>query len=197
MTSINIIFSITHIAQFILSLCDPVTLYRIRKTCWIFKEQIDYHIPTRFKINPFLSDRFITKDKVMAFRTLQAMTQAIISGSQALQFFAELSYPESDMDLYISHRHAKRWASFLTKELHYVFAPQADQPHTWEDAIKRENWNMDLAYPVGTVLNFKAVYKGIARTIQLIMLDSGLACLDAILRFHSSTFQLSHFNQSI
>ncbi|KAF8184150.1 hypothetical protein K438DRAFT_1487164, partial [Mycena galopus ATCC 62051] len=53
--------------------------------------------------------------KARDFREIQAHTGTIISGSMALQFFNRLTWPNSDLDLYVSLPSASITVLFLVE----------------------------------------------------------------------------------
>ncbi|KAH9918734.1 uncharacterized protein BXZ73DRAFT_92162 [Epithele typhae] len=72
-----------------------------------------------------------------AFRSLQARTAAVISGSFALQFFARTYYPEADLDLFVHpNRDILTIGSFLQEEL-YVYEPLSWQLPDFKAEVER------------------------------------------------------------
>ncbi|KAI0355447.1 hypothetical protein OH77DRAFT_1424945 [Trametes cingulata] len=69
--------------------------------------------------------------RARAFRSLQARTGTLVSGSCALQFFARTVYPESDLDLYVHMRHRREVGRWLLRE-GYTFVPTAFQDERFE-----------------------------------------------------------------
>ncbi|OBZ78027.1 NADPH-dependent methylglyoxal reductase GRE2 [Grifola frondosa] len=82
----------------ILSHLSPVSLVRLEKASCLTRFAAKDFASRAYNINRLLS-RFFTDP--IAFRSLQARTAALISGSFALQFFDRTFYPESDLDLYV------------------------------------------------------------------------------------------------
>ncbi|KAI0703516.1 hypothetical protein C8T65DRAFT_578754, partial [Cerioporus squamosus] len=122
--------SIPLISGAILSSCTPVTILRLQRVCRTAADAVQDYIARAFDVRRVL-DRFFPD--VLAFRSLQARTGTLISGSVALQFFDREFYPASDLDLYVHMRHRReigRW--FL--ERGYQFEPGPHQPSEFEAA---------------------------------------------------------------
>lgn len=182
------LFLVPNVAQYLLSLCDTLTLLRMQCTCTAISLAIDHQFRARFNIEFFLSHRFIPSSEVHAFRQLQALTQAIIAGSNALQFFAELHIPKSALELYVDYRHAIRWCIFLQTKAGYTFTPGHRQKRTWEEAIMRRHWSPTNNSHIGATLVFTAKYDGRRESIKLLLLQPGVSCSEAILGSPSSTY---------
>ncbi|RDB29592.1 hypothetical protein Hypma_016016 [Hypsizygus marmoreus] len=50
--------------------------------------------------------RYFNDAQCIEFRTLQATTGTLISGSTAVEFFDRTRYAEHDLDLFVEHHHA-------------------------------------------------------------------------------------------
>ncbi|KAG8819209.1 hypothetical protein FRC19_010028, partial [Serendipita sp. 401] len=74
---------------------------------------------------PHLSVKDVLNN-TLRFRSIQAETGTLISGSQALQFFDRAHYLDSDLDLYVSCRHTLTVGLFLLS-IGYRFEPTARQ----------------------------------------------------------------------
>ncbi|TFK42069.1 hypothetical protein BDQ12DRAFT_598841 [Crucibulum laeve] len=70
----------------------------------------------------------------LAFRSLQAQTGTLISGSNALQFLDRTFYSESDLDLFTFHDATPEVANYLQRE-GYHFVKEGDQPSTFKAAF--------------------------------------------------------------
>ncbi|KAH7916548.1 hypothetical protein BJ138DRAFT_1139306 [Hygrophoropsis aurantiaca] len=79
-------------------------------------------------------------DDTPGFRSLQARTGTLISGSNALQFFDRTFYPESDLDLYVHPGHVREVLDWLVKTEHYEFIPRPRQPDDYR-RLAPDNWD--------------------------------------------------------
>ena len=71
-----------------------------------------------FNINHHLRRFF---QNPLEFRTIQAETGTIISGSSALQFFNREIFEDSDLDLYLHPGHLERIGAWLMKSEGYIY----------------------------------------------------------------------------
>lgn len=77
-------------------------------------------------------------DDPLAFRILQATTNLIVSGSNALQFLNRCVYPKSDLDLYIDVHNVHTVCEWMMDAGRmYLFDPSADQDSDFEVAWGR------------------------------------------------------------
>src|ERR1700722_10611450 len=82
----------------LLGLLNPVSIMRLMKVCRIVREAVlRYSQNRQWSINTHL-ERFV--DDPLLFRSQLGKCCGIVSGSNALQFFDGVDYPESDMDIY-------------------------------------------------------------------------------------------------
>ncbi|KAF7340793.1 NADPH-dependent methylglyoxal reductase GRE2 [Mycena sanguinolenta] len=79
-----------------------------------------------FNVDHLLIPFFGDAAKANQFRELQRQTQTVISGSTALQFFNRLTWPDSDLDLYVPHASAAFIVLFL-RDSGYAFRPREIQ----------------------------------------------------------------------
>jgi hypothetical protein len=103
---------------------SPASLIRSGRTCRVARDAVSNFYGRAFNINRHLS-RFFSDP--LAFRSLQARTGTLISGSNALQFLDRTFYPDSDLDLYA---HCGTWAREVGQWLlseGYVFVPDSYQ----------------------------------------------------------------------
>ncbi|KAI0650881.1 hypothetical protein C8Q79DRAFT_411333 [Trametes meyenii] len=128
---------------------SAATLLRLARTCRAGRHAIAAYIRSAFDVNRLLARFFPSPtapcssvcssshthseiyDRARAFRTLQARTGTLISGSTALQFFDRTVYPESDLDLYVHMRHRREVGRWLLEE-GYQFAPSQYQDPRFE-----------------------------------------------------------------
>ena len=109
-----------HLRDRVIPHCSPATLIRISWTCRTLNYVIREYFTQTFDINEHLR-RFV--DDPIAFRSLQARTGALISGSNALQFFAQILYEESDLDIYVKSSEVLQVGQWLTGADGYRFVP--------------------------------------------------------------------------
>ncbi|KZT06467.1 uncharacterized protein LAESUDRAFT_700278 [Laetiporus sulphureus 93-53] len=107
------IIHIELITDVVFSYCSPATLLRIARTCRAAHSAIHAYIRSTFRIDRLLSRFF---QNPLSFRSLQARTGTLISGSVALQFFDGTSFPASDLDLYVFMQHCGEVGLWLLAE---------------------------------------------------------------------------------
>ncbi|KAJ8482370.1 hypothetical protein ONZ51_g5420 [Trametes cubensis] len=155
-----------------------------------------------FNVNKRLSRYFRDPS---AFRSLQARTATVISGSFALQFFDRTFYPESDLDLYVHPNPLVLDVGLYLDTEGYIFQPQPWQEETWQAEIEylcgtmrqpideiEDPGELSTLYPLKST---RAVYTFVQkpaadadtegpRKVQIIVSRS--SPLGAILDFHST-----------
>ena len=107
----------------ILDFASPGTLVCLSKTCHYAQDAVNHYIPRAFDINKALS-RYFTNP--LTFRSLQAATSTLISGSSALQFLGRFFYSGSDLDLYCDRSSRVALGEYLLDE-GYTFVPNSRQ----------------------------------------------------------------------
>ena len=81
------------------------------------------------------------------FRSLQARTGTLISGSNALQFLERTTYKDSDLDLYTHPGYTSEIAHWLTNHEHYTFVPmKPSHGRSFEDVTPIE-WSAGSEEP--------------------------------------------------
>lgn len=95
------------------------SLVRFSAVCHLSRDLVFAYYRYRFSINQHLARFF---EDPVAFRSLQARTGTLISGSNALQFFDRTHYPESDLDIYTYPGYAAEVGMELLK-YGYEFVP--------------------------------------------------------------------------
>ena len=174
----------------------PCSLIRLALTCRAAYLAVAEFKTRAFDINHHFSRYF---SDPIAFRSLQARTNTLVSGSNALQFLDRTFYPESDLDLYTHPGHSFEVAQFLVEAEGYDYTPRETQGQDWKVVIDR-NWDgtqlrvlpsSTHAYPIPGI---KAVWTfkktGIdqdqeSSTVQII--EARSSPIECILEFHSST----------
>lgn len=103
-------FNIDPIYNTIISCLSPTSQIRLHRACATTYGAVEEFSTRAFNINCHIGRFF--KDP-LGFRSLQARTGTLISGSNTLQFLDRSFYPESDMDLYINPGHCKEVGLWL------------------------------------------------------------------------------------
>lgn len=105
------------------SCMSPATLIRLSRTSHATRRAVSGYFARAWDINRHLSRYF---DDSTAFRTLQARTGTLISGSNALQFLDRSFYPGSDLDLYPHPQYTLEVARWISDQ-GYTFHPNSRQ----------------------------------------------------------------------
>ena len=95
-----------------------MTRIALARTCTSSYIAVEEFNKQAFNINQHLGQYF---NKPIVFRTLQAQTGTLISGSSGLQFLDRTHYPESDLDLYINPGHGREVGQWLMEQEGYTF----------------------------------------------------------------------------
>lgn len=176
---------------------------------------VDHFIRRAHNLNEYLKQYF--GDRHLSFRSLQARTGTLISGSAALQILDQVVYPESDLDIYVDLRHTLEVARWLDIEGGYSFLPNSGEiqkPFYEEVILERlarqeavsKEWNQVEATDsdedsdeepimhykfrgLVLVLSFeKTMPDDAKRKVQIICAKH--SPIEVILQFHSSTSTL-------
>ena len=121
--------------------CTPGSIFNVGKTCRTGQSAAQDFVRREFNINKHLR-RFFPDP--LSFRSLQARSGAVISGSNALQFLNRSIYPESDMDLYVTVESALSVCTYLMSKQggSYTLRPRASElpifETTWEDIFPNQ-----------------------------------------------------------
>ena len=176
---------------------SPRSLVQLALTC-----RAAYLAVAEFKARAFNVNRHFSRyfTDPIAFRSLQARTNTLVSGSNALQFLDRTFYPEADLDLYTHPGHSLEVAQFLVEAQGYRYAPREIQEKDWKVAT-RGNWDgterrvvpaapfWRHAYPMSEIHDVwtfeKTGDKQERLTIQII--EASSSPLECILGFHCST----------
>lgn len=121
----------------ILSRTSPVSFIRFGCTCRVARDAVSNFCSRAFSINRHLLHYF---SNPIDFRSLQARTGTLISGSNALQFFDRSFYPESDLDLYTHPGRSREVGLWLIRNEGYHFVPSASQEGSFENLVK-DDWD--------------------------------------------------------
>ncbi|KAI1795024.1 hypothetical protein LXA43DRAFT_970716 [Ganoderma leucocontextum] len=148
------VLDIELIAHPIYERLSAAALVRLSSTCHTVHASVQAYIRVAFNIDRLLSRFFPTPvpgcsatcphnhthdeehARARAFRSLQAATGTLISGSAALQFFGRKVWPESDLDLYAHARHRRVVGRWLIAE-GYKYKPERFQDPSFEVEVKQ------------------------------------------------------------
>ncbi|KAI0076956.1 hypothetical protein K474DRAFT_1707754 [Panus rudis PR-1116 ss-1] len=171
--------------------CSPSTLARLaREPASRDDSGLKNYMARRYDINEKLSRFF---EDPITFRSLQAATSTLISGSTALQFFDRSFYPGSDLDLFTEFKYSEQLGKWLMDEAGYVFEPTDRSPdfdRAWRYA---NNKTVDPIYPtdagVAAVFTFTkpSANDGDAPLkVQVVTCEKRKQPIDVITQFHST-----------
>ncbi|EGO00169.1 hypothetical protein SERLA73DRAFT_107166 [Serpula lacrymans var. lacrymans S7.3] len=189
----NAVFSRAPVYDLIFQALSPRSLIRTGRTCRVAKDAVYDFSVRAFNINRHLS-RFFTNP--LAFRSLQACTGTLISGSSAIQFLDRTFYPESDLDIYTHPGHAREVGLWLMEIEGYRFEHNSVQhadfkvelPDDWDGQERRvysaDNFNYCMK-GVEAVYTFTKEQPG-GEPLKVQLVDSKLNPLEVILNFHST-----------
>src|SRR6267154_5799936 len=185
---------------------SPRTLVWLSRTCRAAHLAVTCFFRRAYNINRHLSRYF---SDPLAFRSIQARTGLVISGSNALQFLDRTLYPESDIDLYAHPGHVYELLGWL-ESVGYQFQPNEwhNQEHDWRDHAKA-NWDgtskriiedtangLGTRYPgIAAVYTFKRFVVMDRETVELQVQVIETTCnpIETIMKFHTSLSKLSSF----
>ena len=175
---------------------SPRSLVQLALTC-----RAAYLAVAEFKARAFNVNRHFSRyfTDPIAFRSLQARTNTLVSGSNALQFLDRTFYPEADLDLYTHPGHSFEVAQFLVEAQGYRYAPRVRQQQDWKVATKR-HWDGTArrvtapgdslhGYPM---TGFNAVWTfektgDKQESLKVQIIEASSSPLECILGFHCST----------
>ncbi|KAH9896704.1 hypothetical protein C8Q73DRAFT_664434 [Cubamyces lactineus] len=114
--------------------CTPQTLVLFSRTSRTARSAVQDYMGRAFNVNKRLSRYF---SDPLAFRSLQARTATVISGSFALQFFDRMFYPELDLDLYVHSNDLVLDVGLYLQSEGYVYQPDSWDLENWPSEIHR------------------------------------------------------------
>lgn len=188
------LFARAPVYDLVFACLSPRSLVRLALTC-----RAAYLAVAEFKSRAFNVNRHFLRyfTDPIAFRSLLARTNSLVSGSNALQFLDRTFYPESDLDLYTHPGHSFEVAQFLVEAEGYQYIPREFQEKDWRVTTKG-HWDgteqrvvpsRSHAYPETTI---KAVWT-FEKTgtneecLKVQIIEASSSPLESILGFHSST----------
>ena len=92
-----------------MSFWDIPSIFSMQKTCRKIRCACEIYIASTWSLSPFFDNWFNTKE----LQQILHKCNAIISGSQALQFFSRERYPDCDTDFFVRLGGAKELISWL------------------------------------------------------------------------------------
>ncbi|KAL0578305.1 hypothetical protein V5O48_003682 [Marasmius crinis-equi] len=132
---------------------------------------------------------FFTLVEIQRFRELQSFDGFLISGSIALQYFARVVWPDSDLDIYCYPKHFARLVRLLGA-FGYDYIPDAGQTldlHAFVKVIQEgvgDLLHYDSRQSISAVLSFTRVTNGVSKKVQVVVCQR--SPMEAILKFHST-----------
>ncbi|KAK0243801.1 hypothetical protein EDD85DRAFT_732084, partial [Armillaria nabsnona] len=138
-----------------------------------------------------LLSRYFTKEEANKFRLLQAEFGVLISGSSGVQFFECVRYPDSDLDLYVEHKHCHAIGQFLLTA-GYTFIPREMQKGGFYEVVSRVSEAVRLRDENPSMTGYHCrgiadVYDFSRSGIQVQLITSKKSPMEVILSFHSTT----------
>lgn len=187
--AIETFFSIAELAEIVFEDLSPATLFRLarcsRKLYHAVLSYVDYAFDIDARLGLFFSNP-------TSFRTLQARTNTLISGSAALQFFDRSYYEGSDLDLYTPIEHHLEVGDWLIRE-GYTFRPGKWQPASFKQAALKI---VDKVAPSRRTYRWKGIAgvfdfvreskSGREDKVQVVVALRGQSPMEVVLGFHSS-----------
>ncbi|EKM58749.1 uncharacterized protein PHACADRAFT_248812 [Phanerochaete carnosa HHB-10118-sp] len=178
----------------ILWFSTPSALMRLSRTCHAAHAAVRSHITRSFNINAHLSHFFTSP---LAFRSLQARTSALISGSSALQFLDRVHYPEADLDIYCAYEARAELGWWLIQHEGYNFKPNSRQDPSFRVALEqaRVPGTAPPGSPYSRLRAVSAVYTftrrvesldGPSRRLKVQIIVAYNSPMEAIFDFHST-----------
>ncbi|RDB26108.1 hypothetical protein Hypma_006897 [Hypsizygus marmoreus] len=170
------------------SCLGPQDLTRFSLTGGEVYDAATSYIDRAFNIYDLLS-RYFSSSETTQFRTLQAMTGTLISGSAAVEFFARARFSDADLDLYVEYRHAALLGEWLV-DTGYKFVARPHQNARFPDVINnlvaQGSHLWDLTYTGHGITGVYAFIKERPyRKIEIVA--SANSAIELVLDFHSST----------
>lgn len=204
--SLRQVFSSASIYDLILCYLSPRTLVWLSRTCRMIHGAVTRFFQHAYNINRHLSRYF---PDPLQFRSLQARTGLVISGSNALQFFDRTFYYESDLDLYAHPGHIYELMEWL-ESAGYSFEPSQHQEDDWHNHVSADWDGTEIRFPrapadgldrpwypeIAAVYTFKRfiVMYGETAELKVQVIETICNPIKTIIKFHSSLLKFNHFH---
>ncbi|KAK0445761.1 hypothetical protein EV421DRAFT_1934810 [Armillaria borealis] len=138
-----------------------------------------------------LLSHYFTEEEANKFRLLQAEFGVLISGSSGVQFFECVRYPDSDLDLYVEHKHCHAVGQFLLAA-GYTFIPREKQKDGFYEVLSRVSEAVRQCEFEESMTGYHCrgiadVYDFSRNGIQVQLITSKKSPMEVILSFHSIT----------
>ncbi|KAI0745564.1 hypothetical protein C8Q76DRAFT_605408, partial [Earliella scabrosa] len=165
--------------------CSPMALLRLSRTCSEAFRAVQDYIRLAFDINKHLLTFF---SRPQEFRSLQARTGSLISGSMALQFFNRTRYPDAGLDVFVHKCHRQEVGRWLL-QAGYQFVPRPHQDSDFEAAVLDTiSISPDGFYAldgISSMLTFvRKCHDDIETKVQMVVAEN--APMEVILSTHST-----------
>lgn len=110
-------------------------------------DEVQIFYQRNYSLNPIL-EPFIPSEHIPAFRRLQKENGLVISGSVALQFFTRITYPESDLDLYVEYACTFEVGTWLESEVGCTALDRHSEPRPFNLTF---SWCISSGYLRGSL----------------------------------------------
>ncbi|KAI0083693.1 hypothetical protein BDY19DRAFT_858899, partial [Irpex rosettiformis] len=157
---------------------DPQGIIRFQQVSKECRRTVIANLPHLFPIHRMLKIFF---DSPTDFRALQARTGAIISGSFALQFFSQVYYSDTDLDIYVHYGAREILGSWiLGNDYKYISRKITVTVGNVEDSASTLEYGQEIL----GVLEFQRKRGDVEKKVQIIIVEE--SPLAAIMEFHST-----------
>lgn len=185
------------LCDIIFSSCSPASILRMERVCRAAHIAAKTYLRSTYNINRHLSRFF---EDVLSFRSLQARTATLVSGSSALQFFDRSFYPESDLDIYV-HMPRRHEVGRWLLNAGYKFVPSMMQSTDFEDAASEtevDDIYGDIERGICTVFTFRKPGINGGEELKVQLMVAARTPMDIILCFHSTcVMNIISYNKAI
>ncbi|KAF9491402.1 hypothetical protein BDN71DRAFT_1398402 [Pleurotus eryngii] len=147
-------------------------------TCKAIYDEVQGHYKHNYSLNPILK-LFIPSEYIPAFHRLQKKYRPVISGSVALQFLTRVTYPESDLNLYVKYACAFEVGKWLELEVGCTVLDFHGEACPFYHTFLRCNYSFKGMHAVFSFLSPINL-----RKVQLIICWCNV--IEVILSFHST-----------
>lgn len=172
-----------HVSSALFASFSAQSLLRFSRTCQDARAMVTEYIKDTFSVHTTLV-RFFPDPS--GFRSLQARTGTLISGSVALQFFDRAFYPTSDLDLYVHSKHRREVGLWLLS-MGYTFTPSRGQDSHFDTAVLSPYQRKGLHYVMPGVLAIFTFHRRVFnKSLKAQIIVACRAPMEVVLGFHSS-----------
>ena len=188
----------------LLACLSPISMIMLARTSKHAYDAVTNFNAVAYDINRHLR-RFFANP--LAFRSLQATTGTLISGSNALQFLNREVYSTSDLDLYTHPGYAQQIATWLIEQEEYRFLPTTRNDNDGDfSSVNWDSWapwrtrfknspvtfeedlvDVYLVSGIHSIYHFEKTTQPDTPPLRIQIMAARHTPLQAILNFHSST----------